>query len=81
MFCAAAAKKNCSRTNFSSAQAQATESDLILEFREQCFHLLSFPFPRIHSDDYPLHGARAWDRSLWKTLRGLRLNSKRHTDR
>src|ERR1700737_3946372 len=26
-----------------SAQAQATQSDLILEFREQGFHLLSFP--------------------------------------
>jgi hypothetical protein len=26
-----------------SAQAQATQSDLILEFRKQGFHLLSFP--------------------------------------
>jgi hypothetical protein len=26
-----------------STQAQATQSDLILELREQCFHLLSLP--------------------------------------
>ena len=26
-----------------SSQAQATQSDLILQFREQCFHFLSLP--------------------------------------
>jgi len=39
MFWATAARKNCSRTNFSLRMAQATQSDLILEFREQGFHL------------------------------------------
>src|ERR1022692_2034056 len=34
--------KNCSRTNFKPPQAQTTQSDLILEFGEQRFHLLSF---------------------------------------
>ena len=35
MFWATAARKNCSRTNFSLPQAQTTQPDLILEFREQ----------------------------------------------
>jgi hypothetical protein len=35
MFWAAAARKNCSRTNFILRQAQATQSDLILQFCEQ----------------------------------------------
>ena len=43
MFWAAAARKNCSRTNFILRKRKATQSDLILEFREQCFPLFSLP--------------------------------------
>ena len=43
MFCAAAARKNCSRTNFNPAQPQAAQPDLILEFREQGFYFFSLP--------------------------------------
>jgi hypothetical protein len=50
IFCAAAARKNCSRTNFKSSQTQAPQSDLILQFREQGFHLLSLPLWR---DSHP----------------------------
>ena len=42
MFWATAARKNCSR-ELQSPQAQATQSDLILEFYEQSLHFLSLP--------------------------------------
>jgi hypothetical protein len=41
MFCAAAAKENCSRTNFVRRQEQAAQSDLILQFRQQSLDFLA----------------------------------------
>jgi hypothetical protein len=45
-FCAAAARKNCSRTNFKSAQTPTPQSDLIFQFREQGFYFFPLPLCR-----------------------------------
>ena len=42
-FWAAAARKNCSRTNFSLRRRKRRSPDLILQFREQRFHFFSLP--------------------------------------
>ena len=41
MFCAAAARKNCSRTNFNLRKRKRGSPNLIFLFGEQHFHFLS----------------------------------------
>ena len=43
MFWVAAARKNCSRTNFTTRRRKRRSPDLIPEFREQRFYFLSLP--------------------------------------
>jgi hypothetical protein len=64
MFCAAAAKKNCSLTNFNLRRSQATQTNPMLEFREQGFYLLSLPLgvaePGVLANSQSCCGKELW---------------------
>ena len=85
MFCAVAARKNCSRTNFNFYKRRRRESELILEFREELLPPFSFPEARWQRSESelvheyvagPVHGCGWRDTCTGRSaLRPLRTRS------